>query len=243
MNPVRIKGDGSFEMRARRGERLRLAAFHPTLKLAGDPVEFVVGTDSPVVRLGAGPGLTFVVPDSDFSTAEPMEGMTPTVLGPVRVRVARSVMGLTHAHSRTAMASKGRFRIGVDKPGTYVVRIHQHGRVPILLESVVIGDSVKDLGEVALAEGATVIVRLRKGKEPIPQRVAAQASLQGAAFSYTASGYQQEAGDPPTIRVAGVGAGTFKLEIKQMMVKGPALHASEFESDGKTTITIDVQLP
>lgn len=243
MNPVRIKLDGTFEMRARRGERLRLAAFHPTLKLVGEPVEFVVGTDSPVVRLGVGPAIRFTVAGSDFTTAAPQEGMTPHVMGPVRVTVARSVMGLTHAHARTPLASKGRFRIGVDGPGTYVVRIEQHGRVPTLLEGVEIGDGVRDLGEVSLATGATVVVRLLKGKEPIPQHVSVQASLQGQSYSYTASGYQQEAGDPPVIRLAGVGPGTFQLVVKQMMVKRAALHESEFESDGSTTITIDAQLP
>jgi hypothetical protein len=232
--------DGTFKLRALRGERLLLAASHPLLRLAHDPVPCVVGTDAPVLRFVTGPHVVFHLEGSTLTTQDPDPSVSPPWWSPVSVRFWKPDAPDAPGHSRPAIAANGRFRAGVPGPGTWSVRIEQPGHAPLELGTVELGPEATDLGTLRPSPGATLTVRLRTGGRPLPENIVVRAERAGAG-GYRVSSGQVVAGDPPTLTLKGLGEGTFRVTAQVMLRKGTLAEAT-VESPGSGTLTVDLDL-
>lgn len=241
-NPVRVNQDGTYEFRAPAGERHRLVVKHPLLVPKDAPPEFVVGGAVPVIHLVAGPQLTFRIQGSDRTTPEPGAGMSAPQQPQVRVRMARPGEWKPEGYGRMTIAKNGVFRVGVPEPGTWDVRIEQHRLVPHVVRGVEVGQGPVDLGTVSLSEGATLTVRLFKGEQPFPKHPLVRATLVSE-MPYSTSSYNVEAGDPPFIKLSGLGRGRFRVVVSQLYVEDGDLSEHEVVSDGENDTTLDVRLP
>ena len=240
-NPGRVKADGSFEFRARRGERIGLVVQHPFLRPLQAATYFVAGKEEPVLRLGPGPYLMFRLEGSDLSTADPSPSMLPSWHSPVHVRVCAPGAWDPEAPPRPAMAVHGLCRVGAPAPGTWTLRIEQHGFVPILLEDVKVGDGATDLGTVRFSEGATLTVRLGLGEGGLPQALNVEVQREGER-PYSTWGSEVQPGEPLTVVVKGLGAGRFKVLVRKTWARGDPIGEAVVESDGHTPLSVHVKL-
>jgi hypothetical protein len=245
LNPVIPAADGTFKLRALRGERLLLAASHPLLRLAHDPVPCVVGTDAPVLRFVTGPHVVFHLEGSTLTTQDPDPGASPPWWSPVSVRFWKPDAPDAPGVTSHAIATNGRFRAGVPGPGTWAARIEQPGTAPIELGTVELGPGATDLGTLRPAPGATLTVRLRTGGKPLPANIVVRAERLGVG-SYSVSNAQVVAGDPPSltppaVTLKGLGEGTFRVTAHVMLRKG-TLAEARVESPGTGTLTVDLDL-
>lgn len=243
-NPVPLKPDGTWQFAAVRGERLQLLVEHPLLKAPEIPPAFVVGGEPAVVRLRKGPEVVFTIAGSDETTRDPAPNASPSWHSSVRVRVERAEDLATVKYGRMAVGTKGRFRLGVKAPGIYSVQIEMPGRLPWIRDGVEIGTGATDLGTITLSAGTVLTARLFRGEKPLPQRLAIVATRVGGRPHET-TGHQLKQGDPPTIEVKALGAGTYRVEAKRMFGLGAQdpLFTTEVESDGRTPVTVDIRLP
>ena len=212
----------------------------------------VVGSGTLTLALVEAEQIAFRIAGSDYSSTPPNPRASPfRMFGPVSVRMAPAGDWTISTPPRQPIVVKGRCVLSVPQPGTYTIRVEMRGRVPVFLPRVQVGEGMKDLGELTLAEGAKIVLRLIKGKAGLPRFLHSTATFQGES-PYTVSGSKIEPGDPPTVMITGLGKGRFKLKVfdpnqgpgpPRPPGTGRALLEKEIESDGSTPITIDVQMP
>jgi hypothetical protein len=248
---VRVNVDGGFTHRALRGQRLRFSVEHPVLQPApiGGTVEIVAGGEGPVLHLVAAPQIAFRVEGFDYSTPKPDPRIVSVSAGgggPVRVRLAAAgASDPQGAPSRVPLAENGRFRLAVPKAGTWTMSVFMQGHVPLVVPSVEVpAAGVKDLGTLTLSEGALLTIRLHSASGKTPPWLHTQATHLGEP-AYTANAMRVESGDPPVVKVYGLGPGRFRVKVMSPPGPGagtPALDR-EIDSDGSTPITLDLNLP
>jgi len=237
-SPVRVSPSGAFTLRARRGSRLRLVASHPFLSQLGGPAEHVVGTGDVVLVMAAErPLVRFRRPEADPSAD--MRDTAPDVL---QVQVSAPGAGFDDSSYVPLGVNRRSCTFAMPQAGTYDVRVLCHGHVPVTFRRLEVPREGVDLGSLSLDRGATVVLRLLAGQEPLSAWLAASATRQGD-DAYLADSGAMLPGDPPRFVITGLAPGRFHVRVVRLATDGPALFESYIESDGRSIVTLDVQLP
>jgi hypothetical protein len=189
-----------------------------------------------------GPEIAFLLEGSEYTSPRPMPGGVPPPGGPIAVSFAPAGSPLPEFANARPVAVTGRFRFGVPTAGRWSLRIRRAGFVPRFFPEVEVGDGLTDLGTLVFSKGATLEVRLIGGSVVTHGFMAVRATLRGEP-SYTAFGMQIQQGDPPFVRVEGLGPGTFHVAVQRMYVKAAPLYEGDVVSDGETPLHVDVHVP
>ena len=241
-NPARVDPDGRFQLRVRRGTALRLLARHPVLTQPGGPVAYVVGSATPELQLRATLPLVRFQP-GDLLPLPAELGASELEHASYEVMVARTVAGLPEQRNVQLARTDHGLELAVPEPGTWAVRITHPGYVPKTYPALSVPETGVDLGRVQLERGGTLVVRLHAGKEAVTQFLAVSATLDEPG-GYRAARATVTPGDPPRSILPGLGRGRFRVRVQRMYVGDEApLLETEIDSDGRSTVTLDVRLP
>ena len=259
---VRVKRDGTFKVRAVRGDPLTLTVTHPILVAAksGGTVKTTGGASGVVLSLEAGAELHFkvaglVVESNASSRARieevlvesggngPMPVLPPSVRVPVTYRAFKGGTLDGDPISRgSPMYEEGVLRIGGLEPGPYSFFLERRGYAPRVLRNVTLGLGAKDLGVVDFSKGSAVQVTLvtADGK-PVPNVWANARALDGPSyFCHAGNGGKAE------FALTGLSAGRFQLRINAS--GGPfnrnsaSLLEKEITVDGSNDLTLTVEV-
>ncbi|MGE0190524.1 MAG: hypothetical protein AB7T63_00645 [Planctomycetota bacterium] len=241
-SPRPVDRSGAFTLRARRGHRLSLAVRHPLLDAADGVVTHVAGSGRVEIHLVAKrPSVRFRVGD-DVPLPELLRG-GGNPRAPYSVTLAKTV-GELPEHANVDVVRLGdQIEFVVPEPGTWAVRIDRFGYEPVTMASVRVERDGVDLGRVQLGRGGALVVRLRPGTQATPEWLAVSAT-RGGVGGHRRTSASVVNGDPPRSIVTGLGPGRYRVRVQRMYVGDePPLLETEVDSDGRSTITLDVQLP
>ena len=236
---VRVAADGTFVLRALRGATLELAVFHPLLSPAaeGGRVRVVAGTSKPVLALEAGAEAVFRV--AGFEGANSAGGSSFST--PVQVKLYRGEVGGELVVAVQPQAVDGVFSFGGFPEGTYALWLGFGTKyAPYVKSGVALGSGRTDLGSITPPAGETLVVELTGGDDKA-QAVWATVSYRGEP-SYARHGTR--AGEAPSIRVPGLGKGTFEVVVRTAGGGGTrVVHEGELSLDGsgETRLTVDLR--
>lgn len=256
--PTYVSADGKFQYRALRGRRLKFRVTHPLLRAAagGGVQEIVVGEETPVLRLERGVEVVFRIEGSDFTTPAPDARVYggPHFSGPVLVRAAPADEWTSEIPALHALGREGTFRLAIQGPGRWTLRVEMEGHVPIDLKSVEIKEGVNDLGTLQPVRGARLRLLLQASGGALPAFVQAKAVYMGE-VPYSRSAWKVEPGDPPYVVIEGLGPGRFRVTLSLPEEPKPGRGGTaprppqyvprfeqEVESDGEREIVVEVDL-
>lgn len=240
--PLPVDADGGFDVRAPRGARVAVVVEHPALRGPRPAPSFVVGTDDIVVPLARGPELHFRIEGRTGSSVPPDPRIRSIGFGGLGVRIVPTGTPFDEAPPLRTLADEGLFRCAVETPATYDVRVEQPGLVPVDLLGVKVGSGATDLGTLHLLRGATLEVRLHRGKHPLPSSPLITATFLGER-PYVVRAWDLQPGSPPFLATSGLAAGSFHVAVGTLDAEAEVLFEQTVTSDGATPLVLDAHLP
>ena len=234
----RVEADGRFVLRARRGERVRVAVAHRWLRPASGPggVEAVVGLTEPVLRLVHGPEVRFSV-ESGVRVATSSGAVLQHLAVTLRPAAASAPA------SGASWSGGGTVRIGVPAPGRWTMTVDDGGSAPYET-TVEVPDGPVDLGAIALSPGSTLRVRV---DAPPGRRDRLLVRVETGAFTRHGHFWPPPDG-PGTVR--GLPAGEHRLLVDEVVGeraadRGPSRRTvaeRAFRADGVNDVELDLDL-
>ncbi len=245
---IQIQEDGSFSLRAVRGDPVTLSVDHAYLSPVNGKrtLRTKGGARGIEFRLEATGYISFRLPDvaagaesvaNNGPTMRPGTSITAALLaddGPGKPKKVVRSSGL--------IPKNGVYRIGGVEPGTYELRIDSSGFARRTIAEVKLGESSVDLGDIAMSRGGTIKVRvLPEADGDTPPSAWINCVRIDPPDNHTRNGVYGAQG---VATVTGLGPGTWKLSIwiHNMFVPGgsqkPA-HVREVSISGNEEVDIE----
>jgi hypothetical protein len=173
----RVRPDGTFSVRVPGDRPVTLFATHMLLRAAaeGGRVTVTEPRGGVVLRMSSAPQAVFRPDPVPVPSASGYPG--PDDL--LRILIYRGPTTDLPEATVKAKVVDGVARFGGYEPGTWTLFLDAHGRAPVLLPFVALGDGATDLGVVAFPEGGSVRVDVlvREGQAPPPLSLLARSKL------------------------------------------------------------------
>ncbi len=236
---ARVAADGTFLLRAIRGQALELTVVHPLLSPArtGGRIKVIAGTGKPTLKLETGAQAIFRV--AGYESANGAGGSS--FGAPVQVKLYRGEVGGELVLAVQPPAADGVFSFGGFAEGTYALWIGFGSKfAPHVRQRVTLEQGRTDLGLITPAAGETLVIDLTGSGDGI-NAVWASVTHKGSP-SYGRHGTR--AGEGGQIRVPGLGAGTFAVLVRTAGTGGTrVLHEGTLTLDGKgeTRLAVDLR--
>ncbi|MDA1194063.1 MAG: carboxypeptidase-like regulatory domain-containing protein [Planctomycetota bacterium] len=224
---IRVSREGRFVVRGIRGEALRLTVRHPMLR-SGPTVRATGGGGVVELRLEPGPTATLrLAGDPPRGT-----GVTGSSTSSLEVRLLRGEEIVLAVRPTLA---DGAYVFGGYEPGTYTLWIGlAAGSAPWERKGVELGAGTTDLGTITPSAGATLVVRAL-GRAPGASFWVSATALEGPLYSrHAASG-----ADGLQARVAGLGKGRFRIEVRTAGRDLVHEQVVEIRDEGETLVEFD----
>lgn len=222
---VRVEADGTFTLRALRGEPLELSVAHPLLSPApgSGTVRAVAGGPPPTLVLVAGPEVSFRVVGF-----EGMSSKGGALSAPVRAQLFRDDLDAQPVLAVQPNVDAGLFSFGGFEPGRYTLWLGLGPNyAPVIRPRVELGSGRTDLGTITPSPGATLVIELGVGRGSAVW--ASATSTSGPRYTRHASG----AADGSEVRITGLGKGTFDVVVRSAGGRGTRLlHEGQVTVDG-----------
>ncbi|MDF1699716.1 MAG: hypothetical protein P1V36_00960 [Planctomycetota bacterium] len=236
----RVGADGSFRLRALRGERVELTVTHPLLAAAaaGGRATVTAPGEAVTLRLEAGVEAFFRV----AGLAGASNASSGPTRSPVQVRLYKGRVGGELVRTVQPVASAGVFTFGGFTPGTYALWIGLGSHhAPYTRTGVVLGRGRTDLGSITPSAGGAILIELRTGAAGSPTSIWASATAVGEPRYARHASHKPGSGP---LRVTGLGKGTFQVLVRASGATGSRiLYEGEVvvRGSGETRLEVDAR--